>query len=188
MSASLRPTGRRIVVYVFVALLLASSASTPAAWLAGTACVALGLSLRIWATGYLHKNHRLTTQGPYAYVRHPLYAGTLSCLIGMVVAASGGSGRMRWAVLAIGAAAIAIYFLYYLPYKSRVEADRLVRRFGAAAERYLRHAPNLLPLRRPYRGEPARWSLSRVLANNEHWTCVAAAAALALVWLKTALT
>ncbi|MBI1848828.1 MAG: hypothetical protein HYR85_00640 [Planctomycetes bacterium] len=184
MAASFRPTRRRLFAYSFVALLVWSSAPTFEWWCAGAAIVACGLALRVWATGYLHKNHRLTTQGPYAFIRHPLYAGTLICTAGLVVAASGSPGTADPVIAAMGAAGVAVYFLYYLPYKSRVEADRLVRRFGAAAEPYLRQVPNLLPVRAPYRGEPARWSVGRVLANNEQWNFLAVTAALAVIWLR----
>jgi hypothetical protein len=33
--------------------------------------------LRIWASGHLVKNKVLTVTGPYAYVKNPLYIGTL---------------------------------------------------------------------------------------------------------------
>jgi protein-S-isoprenylcysteine O-methyltransferase Ste14 len=188
MPASLRPTSRRWVVYGFAALLLWAAAPTEKGLAAGAVLVAAGFGVRIWATGHLRKNHALATQGPYAFVRHPLYAGTLLCMLGFVAASSGDSRANHFVLVGLLAAGLAGFFLYYLPYKSRVEADRLVRRFGDRAERYLRAVPNLLPVRAPFRGEPGRWSLRQVLRNREHWTCAAGAAALAVLWLKASAT
>jgi protein-S-isoprenylcysteine O-methyltransferase Ste14 len=47
----------------------------------------VGLAVRAWAAGHLAKNQRLAQSGPYAYVRNPLYAGTLLVAGGLVVAA-----------------------------------------------------------------------------------------------------
>ena len=188
MAASLRPTSRRLVVYAFILLLLFVASPRRGRLAAGAAIVTAGLAVRVWATGYLHKNQKLTTQGPYAYVRHPLYAGTLLSLIGFGVAASGAGGAAGVALSLVLAVGLAVFFFYYLPYKARLEADRCLRRFGSTAERYLREVPNLLPFRRPFRGEPAFWSLRQVLVNNEHWTCLAAGAGLAILWAKMRLT
>jgi protein-S-isoprenylcysteine O-methyltransferase Ste14 len=45
-----------------------------------------GLLLRAWAAGHLEKNARLATSGPYAWVRNPLYLGTLLTACGLVAA------------------------------------------------------------------------------------------------------
>jgi protein-S-isoprenylcysteine O-methyltransferase Ste14 len=42
----------------------------------------LGLLLRMWATGWLHKDERLATTGPYALTRNPLYLGTFLLTLG----------------------------------------------------------------------------------------------------------
>ncbi len=49
---------------------------------------AAGLALRAWAAGHLRKNTALTVSGPYAYLRNPLYAGTLLTAAGFAVAAN----------------------------------------------------------------------------------------------------
>jgi protein-S-isoprenylcysteine O-methyltransferase Ste14 len=67
---------------------------------------ALGLLLRAWAAGHLAKNQELATSGPFAYVRNPLYLGTLITAAGLVVAA-----REVWLVLVFAA----VFVLVYLP-------------------------------------------------------------------------
>ncbi len=46
-----------------------------------------GLGVRAWAAGHLAKDRQLATTGPYAYVRNPLYMGTLMVAAGIVITA-----------------------------------------------------------------------------------------------------
>src|SRR3569832_390525 len=46
----------------------------------------LGLALRAWAAGHLEKNRNLARSGPYAYLRNPLYVGTLTVAAGFAIA------------------------------------------------------------------------------------------------------
>ena len=61
----------------------------PAAMFVGAIPVVAGAGLRSWGAGHLIKNDRLTISGPYAYLRHPLYAGTLLLTVGFVLVAGG---------------------------------------------------------------------------------------------------
>jgi protein-S-isoprenylcysteine O-methyltransferase Ste14 len=47
----------------------------------------VGLAIRGWAAGHLEKNTALTDSGPYAWVRNPLYIGTLTVAAGLAIAA-----------------------------------------------------------------------------------------------------
>jgi protein-S-isoprenylcysteine O-methyltransferase Ste14 len=63
---------------------------------AGFAVTFLGLSLAIWARTALghnwsgritfKENHELIRHGPYAHVRHPIYSGILTMLLGTAIA------------------------------------------------------------------------------------------------------
>src|SRR5260370_3710456 len=55
--------------------------------LAGALIGAIGLWVRVRAAGYLHKQEVLTTTGPYAYTRNPLYLCIFFLIIGSAVAA-----------------------------------------------------------------------------------------------------
>ena len=67
---------------------------------------ALGLLLRGWAAGHLAKDRELATSGPYAYIRNPLYMGTLVAAFGIVLAAWN-----AWLAILF----ILVFLLVYLP-------------------------------------------------------------------------
>ena len=72
----------------------------------GLPIACLGLLLRGWAAGHLAKNQQLATSGPYAYVRNPLYVGTVTVAAGVVVAAR------DWRLALIFSV---VFLLVYLP-------------------------------------------------------------------------
>ena len=115
-----------------------------------------GLALRAWASGHLEKNRQLTTSGPYAFIRNPLYIGTLLVAFGLVIASD------RWLLAAVFAA---VFLLVYLPVIELEEQHlrTLFPEFRAYAER----VPALFPALRPARsGRAFRWSLYRY--NREY--------------------
>ncbi|MDR0787305.1 MAG: phosphatidylethanolamine N-methyltransferase family protein, partial [Gemmatimonadota bacterium] len=40
--------------------------------------ILLGVAIRLWGSGNLHKNQEITSTGAYRLVRHPLYVGSLA--------------------------------------------------------------------------------------------------------------
>ena len=93
-----------------------------------------GLLLRGWAAGHLEKNRELATSGPYAYVRNPLYLGTLLVAAGFVIAAR------RWE---LGVLFALVFGLIYLPV-IELEEQRL-RELFPDYDAYARRVPVLLP-------------------------------------------
>jgi protein-S-isoprenylcysteine O-methyltransferase Ste14 len=120
----------------------------------------LGLLLRGWATGHVEKNIRLAESGPYAYLRNPLYLGTLLVAAGFVVAS-----RRWWLAVLFGA----VFVLIYLPAIELEEQHlrKLFPSFAAYAERVPALWPALKPARRK---ERFRWEL--YLRNREYQALV----------------
>jgi protein-S-isoprenylcysteine O-methyltransferase Ste14 len=155
-----------------------------ASFLLGSLLVAAGAALRFWGAGHLVKNDQLSIAGPYAHLRHPLYAGTLCLALGFGVIASG------WALALVLGCFLPLFFLYYLPYKERVESARLEKRHGSAYAEYRRAVPALIPSRVRFTPEPGfpgsgvRWSARRLRENDETGTLLGIGVALLLLALR----
>ena len=161
---------------------------------AGGAIVAIGVALRAYASGYLHKATELTTAGPYAYTRNPLYLGSLIIAAGLALAA-----RSIWIAVAMAATFVAIY----LPVMG-FEEQFLASRFPGFDE-YARAVPRLLPRMAPQQnttglvGDPElsaaagtrdEFSWDLYLKHREYNAALGAAAILAalivkLLWLSS---
>jgi len=162
----------------FAAGAAALSLSSPsvASLLAGIPFVVAGIAVRTWGAGHLVKNDELVCSGPYAYVRHPFYLGTICIGAGFATMLGGASAIASLAIL------LPWFFGSYFPRKERVEAERLGGLHGEAFARYREAVPALWPLRGAYRcGGGVRWSLERYDGNNELGTLLACLTALALL-------
>lgn len=181
----------RFLPAVLVAgLCLAWLEPRPAQTGVGVTLVALGLALRAWGAGHLVKRDSLTVTGPYAYLRHPLYAGTLLICAGFGIAL----GPAGWLALA---ALLSWFFVSYFPSKERRESQLLEQRYGSSYTAYRARVGALLPslpgiqrgsTRDTGRGGAAgnaRWSLARYSENNELGTALGVVVGLALVALRT---
>jgi protein-S-isoprenylcysteine O-methyltransferase Ste14 len=161
--------------FVLVAAFLYFSDPTPASLLWGLPVSVLGLWVRGWAAGHLEKNQQLAIGGPYAYLRNPLYIGTLLVAAGLVIASRQPGLALLFA---------AVFGLIYLPVIG-LEEQHLRNLFPQYAE-YTRHVRALLPRLTPYRPAGSsshhfRWSL--YWKNQEHNALLGFAAGTAvLLW------
>ena len=154
----------------------------PRGFLWAVPLIAAGLAIRGWGAGHLVKNEDLTMSGPYAYVRHPLYLGTLSIGTGFATLFGG------WVSLVLLALLWPWFALDYFPRKDRVECARLAERYGDVFQRYAVAVPALWPNLTPYRGASGAartWALSRYSENNELGTLIAVLVGVALFWLRS---
>jgi len=171
---------RLTTMFAFIALIVVLAKPRPAEVAIGFIIAALGEAIRFWAAGHLLKTKELITSGPYRYTRNPLYLGRLLILTGLCV-----MSRLpyyaNWVLLAVG---YAVFFLYYMPRKERVEPARLRAVHGEAYDRYFKAVPALLPTFRPYAsGSNLGWSSDRMIRNREAWMVAGIIAiALFLLW------
>jgi len=128
--------------------------------IAGGVILFIGEGMRVWASGHLIRNKEVTTSGPYAYVRDPLYLGRLLLLIGFCVMGWG----YNWILLVVG---LGIFFMNYMPRKYRKEIARLEDRFGEEYRRYASYTRSLIPRLKPYPHASSRlWSFSLFWHEN----------------------
>ena len=100
----------------------------------GTAVMSVGIAVRAVASGHVRKNEELTTTGPYAYTRNPLYLGSILIAIGFAMAA-----RNAW-ILALIAAMFAVIYVPVI----RAEEAFLRSRFPEY-DAYAARVPRLFP-------------------------------------------
>ena len=173
-------TLRLTALFAFIAALVLLAKPRPVEVAIGFVIAALGEAVRFWAAGHLLKTKELITSGPYRYTRNPLYLGRLLILTGLCV-----MSRLpyyaNWILLAAG---YAVFFLYYMPRKERVEPARLRAVHGDAYDRYFKAVPALLPTFRPYASASnLGWSSDRMIRNREAWMVAGIIAiALFLLW------
>jgi protein-S-isoprenylcysteine O-methyltransferase Ste14 len=123
----------------------------------GIPIAAVGLFVRAIASGHVRKNEALTTSGPYAHVRNPLYLGSLLAGLGFGIAA-----RSLWIVLLIGA----IFALVYLPVIGSEE--RYLQQQFPEFNRYAEKVPRLLPRRTPFVKSEAAFSWQLYCKHREY--------------------
>lgn len=130
-------------------------------WSVGAPLVLAGTLVRLWASGHVLKNRELATNGPYSWVRHPLYSGNILVLLGFAI----GSGLL-WAWPVLG-------FLLWFYYPAAVEyEDRKLRsQFGPVWTHWASRTPALLPAphRRIEAGDheqESSWSFRKSLRQN----------------------
>jgi protein-S-isoprenylcysteine O-methyltransferase Ste14 len=107
----------------------------------GIPFVFLGELLRIWANGHIKKSQELTTSGPYAYVRNPLYLGTSIIVLGFCII----SRNIILSFIAL--------ICFSLLYRNKIlsEEKDLKHKFGEEYERYCQYVPRIIPNFRRYK-------------------------------------
>jgi len=141
---------------------------TPRSLAIGAAVAVLGEAFRVWAAGHLEKGSEVTSSGPYAFTRHPLYVGSSIIGLGFAIA----SDSLLVASLA------AVYLTVALTAAIRTEEAHLTEKFGHAYPAYREG-------RSPVDGR--RFSFERVRRNREYRAVAGLAAVLAILAWKAQL-
>lgn len=149
---------RKIPLFIGAVLLILFAKPRMPGSVIGVFLILLGESIRIWAAGHLQKNEVLTVSGPYSYVKNPLYIGSILITAGFCILADN---------IYFLAASMFMFCFHYIPYKKRVEGDRLKRIFGDQYEAYDREVPEYLPRWTPYSREKIPWRFKNFIENSE---------------------
>jgi hypothetical protein len=149
---------RRMPVFLGAILLVVLGKPYLTGMVVGMVLIILGEAIRIWAAGHLQKNEVLTITGPYAYVKNPLYIGTILITTGFCIFADN--------IYLLAAATFAFCF-HYIPYKKKIEGDRLRKIFGRQYDDYDQKVPEYIPQWTPYSEKKARWQFKNYIENSE---------------------
>jgi protein-S-isoprenylcysteine O-methyltransferase Ste14 len=147
----LRRIARLRVTIGFVCGVLAIWLAHPtrASLVAGGAVALVGEAIRLWAAGHLEKGREVTSSGPYAFTRHPLYLGSTVIGIGLGYASAS----------AVVAVMVVAYLAITLTAAVRTEEAHLTDKFGAAYPEYRAGRTE---------GAPRRFSPARAMRNREY--------------------
>jgi protein-S-isoprenylcysteine O-methyltransferase Ste14 len=126
-----------------------------------------GEAVRVWAAGHLEKGREVTTSGPYAFTRHPLYVGSSIIGVGLAIASAS----------AIVAVMILAYLAITLTAAIRTEEAHLTEKFGAAYPDY--RAGRVA-------GASRQFTLARAMRNREYRAMLGLVIAMAMLAVKTA--
>lgn len=130
----------------------------------GAAIAIAGELVRIWAAGHLEKGREVTSSGPYAFTRHPLYLGSTVMGVGLAVSS---------ASLIVGALVVA-YLAVTLTAAILTEEAHLTEKFGSAYPEYRNGRVD---------GVARGFSLARAMRNREYRAVLGLAVGLAvLAW------
>jgi len=109
-----------------------------------------GEALRCWAVGYSGVTTRsdeveapaLTTAGPYAHVRNPLYVGNFLTALGFTIAFTGELSAAQRALLAtVGLGTMLALYAAIVPLEEAYLRDT----FGAEFDAYVERVPRIVP-------------------------------------------
>jgi protein-S-isoprenylcysteine O-methyltransferase Ste14 len=149
---------RKIPLFIGALLLVIFAKPSKPGMMIGIILIVIGEGIRIWAAGHLQKNEALTVTGPYAYVKNPLYIGSILISTGFCILADN---------IYLLAASTFMFCFHYIPYKKKVEGDRLKKIFGSQFEDYDQKVPDYIPRRMPYSSQKSRWRFGNFIENSE---------------------
>jgi protein-S-isoprenylcysteine O-methyltransferase Ste14 len=138
----------------FLAVMLVYAAPTVESLLIGLIIALLGESIRFWGVAIAGTETRTTgepggtnliTDGPFGYVRNPLYVGNILMYTGFGVMSN---ALMPWLPLCA-----LVYFVFQYAMIVSREEQYLRKAFGEEYARYVKNVPRFLPRLVQYKGE-----------------------------------
>lgn len=159
--------------FIFTVIYVWLARPTRTSLVAGALLLLPGLLLRGLASGHVQKDKQLTTSGPYAYTRNPLYLGSLILATGFALAA-----RSWWIVVLMALMIAAIY----IPVIAGEEG--YLRHTFPEYEDYARHVPRLLPRLTPYGRQQSAYSSARYWKHKEYQAALGCVIVLVILVVK----
>jgi len=157
-----------------VGIAIIAESTTKGFWL-GIPVIVLGEAIRIWSHGYLRKTRRLATDGPYAFVRNPLYVGNYLIGLGFFMIIWN-----PWMVVLYTAGFIGVYWVTV-----KGEEQRLRDTMGKPYDTYCEHVRRFIPRFTPYAERSrAKFAAHRVWGHGELITILAINCLGILVFLR----
>lgn len=164
-------------VWLIVIPFLWFSRPTLTTLLVGIGLAVVGLVVRGWSAGTIHKDQELTVSGPYAFTRNPLYLGSFFIGLGVSI----GGGHWIWPT---------VFLLFFVTIYAKTMAGEARHLGELFPERYAEYAaavPAFLPRLTPYAaraGQTAGFRWAQYERNREWEASLGALAAFGLLAAK----
>ncbi|MFV2082731.1 MAG: isoprenylcysteine carboxylmethyltransferase family protein, partial [bacterium] len=136
-----------------------------------------GCGVRVWASGHITKDSRLTVVGPYSLSRNPLYAGNFLLGAGFLVA----SGNLLLFVIFL--------FIFAGLYSQTIrnEEEHLQKKFPEEWSSYVRSVPRFLPMGKGIRYVQGRFNWDLVIKHREPNNWIVIVIVYLILWAKALL-
>jgi protein-S-isoprenylcysteine O-methyltransferase Ste14 len=162
---------RQAIGIVLLAVFVIWASPRPEMFWVGAVIALLGILVRLYASGFVMKNKELATDGPYAFVRHPLYTGNILMLVGFCFA----NGQIwPWFVGAF-------FLWFWYPTAISYEDNKLERIFDDSWRAWSANTPALMPRRiSGNQSSENHWSFMKSMRQN--WEPVIVVYSLVCLW------
>lgn len=173
---------RTTIGFIFAVLILFFSQPV-FGWhfITGIAVSLSGLVMRNWAGGHLNKSKELACTGPYAYVRHPLYMGSLLLGIGFCLMASNIDHPVVTGVFWM---LFLSFFIGVYRLKILDEEKNLKKLFKKDYDDYASYVPRYIPVKIKYNGRNQLFNWVFWKKNKEYNSIIGFSIALILIIIK----
>ena len=149
---------RTLLVLLGIVAIIPFAKPRPDMLAVGITLAVLAEAWRIWAAGTIHKTEEVTTAGPYAYVRHPLYVGSFIHAVAYCFMSG------QWLSFLF---ALPLFFSVYGAAVT-IEEAMLLKLFGPAYREYSQRVPRFVPRTLfPQRGH-GQFSWRQAVQNKEY--------------------
>ena len=139
----------------------------------GSMIMVPALLLRTAASGHVKKNQEVTTSGPYAYTRNPLYLGSMILMIGFGVAS-----RNLWLAVSL----VIVFIALYLPVVH--DEESYLRGRFPEFEDYSERVPRIFPRPRAKGTSSAPFSADLYRKHREYNAALGSVSMIVLLILK----
>ncbi len=149
-----------IVVFVLVFLFLMK----PEYFWTGFIVSMAGEAIQVWCFACINKNKELSTNGPYAIMRNPMYIGRYLLILGGIITTG------SWILVAL----YTIIYYFYMVNRVKREEDVLIKIFGNNYGEYCKQVNRFVPTFRRINWKDIlyfKWNL--FFKNHAHYNLVA---------------
>ncbi|MEW6026708.1 MAG: isoprenylcysteine carboxylmethyltransferase family protein [Planctomycetota bacterium] len=144
----------------------------------GSIPIIIGQIIHFISAGYLVKQEKLITAGPYRFVRNPFYVGSFLVDVGLCLVTRN---------IYVAAVYLPLFYLVVINWRVRKEEAFLRAQFGGKYDEYCRLAPRIIPRLWPARiPEPnGRFDWGLIWKYREQWRLLRIFGLIVFFYLRT---